>query len=150
MSDDSSRLGLPFLAVAQAQKEMTHNEALAKLDIAVQPVVEAVGVNTPPAVPVAGQCWIVGTSPSGGWAGEAGALAGWTGGGWRFVQPFDGMQAWSIADHGMARYLAGHWTVAPRQAAIATPTGGTIIDIEARATLTAILAAMRAHDLIAA
>jgi len=31
------RLALPLLAVAQAQKEVTHNEALALLDLLVQP-----------------------------------------------------------------------------------------------------------------
>ncbi|MGJ3629200.1 DUF2793 domain-containing protein [Sphingomonas sp. MMS24-JH45] len=85
----SARLALPFIESGQAQKE-THNEALALLDIAVQPDVEGVDVDTPPASPVAGQCWIVGTTPVGPWVGQAGRIAGWTEGGWRFVSAREG------------------------------------------------------------
>ena len=92
----SDRLKLPMLAAAQAQKEVTHNEALALADIAVQAVVQSVGPVAVPASPVVGQCWIVGAEPTGAWTGRAGAIAAWTSGGWRFVLPFEGMQAWKI------------------------------------------------------
>lgn len=166
MSDQASaRLGLPLLQVGQAQKEVSHNEALTLLDLAVQPVVEAVGVNTPPTDPVVGTCWIVGTAPNGAWTGRASALAGWTNGGWRFVAAREGMAVWSRADATLARFdgilwamgeirgahlvLAGHAVVGAQQPAIAAPTGGAMVDIEARAALTAILAALRTHGLIA-
>jgi hypothetical protein len=83
MGETSARLGLPFLAVGQAQKELTHNEALALIDLALHAGVEAVGTNVPPAAPVEGQAWIVGSAPSGAWTGRSQALAGWTPGGWR-------------------------------------------------------------------
>src|ERR1700712_1458614 len=107
----SDRMKLPFLAMAQAQKETTHNEALALLDIAVQPVVQAIAPATAPLAPVVGQCWIVGPAPSGGWAGQAGALAGWSVGGWRFVAPFEGMTVWSIADGLPARRAGTYWLI---------------------------------------
>ncbi len=149
MNEQSDRLGLPFLAVAQSQKEMTHNEALALLDLAVQPVVQAVAPAAVPNAPIPGQCWIIGPTPTGAWAGHAGAIAGWTGGGWRFVPPFSGLSAWSIADGGLARYGAAGWLVAARQSAIPTPSGGGVIDAECRAALAAILSALRAQGLIA-
>ncbi|OYY90563.1 MAG: hypothetical protein B7Y45_07865 [Sphingomonas sp. 28-66-16] len=166
MTDEpSARLALPLLQPGQAQKELYHNEALALLDLAVQPVVLSVGLDSPPADPMPGQCWIVGSAPIGAWAGRANALAGWTAGGWRFVAACDGMVAWSLADGLLARAEDGGWTlgetrcsrvivgddrvVGPRQPAIADPAGGTTIDVEARATLGAILAALRAHGLIA-
>ncbi len=149
MSDQSDRLALPFLAVAQAQKEMTHNEALALIDIAAQPVVQAVAPANVPTTPLPGQCWIVGPAPQGAWAGRAGALAGWTSGGWRFVTPFEGLSAWSVTDRGVARYTAGAWAVSARQGAIAAPLGGTVIDVEGRAATALILATLRAHGLIA-
>src|ERR1700712_2693463 len=99
----SDRMKLPFLAVAQAQKETTHNEELALLDIAVQPVVQAIAPATAPSAPVVGQCWVVGTAPTGEWAGQAGALAGWSAGGWRFVSPFEGIKAWALADNLLGR-----------------------------------------------
>jgi Protein of unknown function (DUF2793) len=149
MTETTARLALPMLAVAQAQKEMTHNEALAKLDATVQPVVVSVAPSAVPVTPAAGQCWIVGTPPTGAWAGQAGALAVWTVGGWRFVAPFDGMSAWSIADMGLARRESGVWRIAGRQPAISTPAGGTTIDAESRTAVAAILAVMRSSGLIA-
>ncbi|MDB5714260.1 MAG: hypothetical protein JWO15_1657 [Sphingomonadales bacterium] len=165
MTMTSDRMKLPFLATAQAQKEATHNEALALLDIAVQPVVQAIAPAGTPSAPVVGQCWVVGPAPTGGWAGQAGALAGWSGGGWRFVAPFEGMTVWSIADGLCARrsgltwilgqlgatklVVGGQQVVGARQAAIAVPSGGAVVDAEARIAVLAIVAALHGHGLIA-
>ncbi len=166
MSDDTSvRLGLPLLQTGQAQKELSHNEALVLLDLAVQPAVEAVGTDTPPATPAEGQCWIVGPAPTGAWTGQAKALAGWTGGGWRYVAAREGMTAWSRADGAFARFegsawsvgsvrgtqlvLGGNVVVGARRPAIAAPGGGSVIDAEARSALGLVLAALRSHGLIA-
>lgn len=165
MSDErSARLALPYLEPGQAQKETFHNEALARLDLAVQTAVTAVGIDTPPASPVAGECWIVGTAPVGAWTGQAGALAGWTTGGWRFVAPFEGMAGWSIADAMTVRWAGGVWAtgviaarrleidgvqvVAARQPAVAAPGGGSTVDAEARAAIDSVLIALRNHGLI--
>jgi hypothetical protein len=165
MSDDTTpRLALPFLQAGQGQKELTHNESLALLDIAVQPIVEAVGISVPPSAPLPGQCWIVGVAPSGAWTGRGGALAGWTAGGWRFLAAADGMSAWSINDLCVARHVAGQWeigTVRARrllmdgvqaldvpQAAIAAPSGGTVSDLSARQTIGEIIAVLQHHGLI--
>ena len=167
MSDDiTSRLALPLLQPGQAQKETTHNEALALLDLAVQASVLAVGTDAPPPNPVAGNAWIVGAAPTGGWAGQARAIAGWTSSGWRFVAPRDGMAVWSVADGQVARFGAGVWTtgvlagsrvsiggvdvVGPRQPAIPDPVGGTVVDTQARAAIIAILSCLRGHGLIGA
>lgn len=145
----TDRLALPTLAAAQAQKEMTHNEALLRLDAAVQAVVVAVAPPTVPATPTPGQCWIVGAGAGGAWSGHDGALAAWTGGGWRFVAPFEGMAAWSVADAGVARRIGATWRIGGRSAAIADPSGGTTIDTQARAALAEVLAMVRRHGLIA-
>lgn len=167
MSDDlSARLSLPLLNAGQAQKEVTHNEALTLLDLLTQAVVVAVGVNVPPEAPVAGQCWIVGTAPEGAWSGYAQALAGWGESGWRFCAPVAGMRVWSDADGANVRFEDNRWSigivcaaavkigdvqvVGERQPAIAEPTGGTVIDVEARAVLACVLAALHTHGLIGA
>lgn len=162
----SARLAMPLLQPGQAQKEMDHNEALALLDIAVQPVVAAVGVNVPPDAAADGECWIVGAAPTLAWAGHAGQIAGWTAGGWRFLAPQTGFAAWSVADALPVRYAASGWTigtvtaarlvvggqqvVGARLPAIAEPSGGAVIDGEARTTLALMLAALRGHGLISA
>ena len=167
MNDDrSARLALPLLQPSQAQKEMFHNEALALLDIAVQPVARSVGEAAPPSTPQVGQCWIVGSAPTGEWAGHALALAGFTAGGWRFVSPFQGFAVWSIADGCLATFEGSAWSigkvagsalviggvrvVGAQASAIPEPIGGGLVDAEARSTVAAILAALRTHGLIAA
>lgn len=145
---ETARWALPLLDAGQAQKEMRVNEALARLDLLAQASVVAVGVNTPPASPGEGQCWIVGTAPTGVWAGQGAALAGWTGGGWRFAAAREGMGVWSAADGAWAVRAGGQWRVGA-VTAISEPVGGTTVDVEARAALTQVLAALRGHGLIA-
>jgi hypothetical protein len=165
MTSQSPRLALPFLEAGQAQKEIVHNEALAILDAATQAVAETLGDDIPPAGPIVGKSWIVGTAPIGDWAGHPAALATWTAGGWRFLPPFSGMTAWVAAQGLVARYRDGAWiagmvavnaitiggnqVVGSRQPAIAAPSGGTIVDAGARAAIGSILAALRSHGLIA-
>lgn len=165
MMADTARWTLPLLDAGQAQKEMTVNEALARLDLLTQAGVVAVGTNVPPATPGEGQAWIVGAAPTGIWAGHDRAVAGWTAGGWRFLDPREGMAAWSAADGCAATFVGGQWqvgrvvgtslvlggakVVGSRAAAIAAPVGGGVVDAEARGALNAILAALRGHGLIA-
>ena len=114
MSDSSPRLDLPYLLPSQAQKHVTHNTALARLDMLVQMTAQAIGAQTPPADPEAGQVFALGASPTGDWAGEGGRLAVWDGVAWSFVTPAEG---WRIFDLGTARlmtFAGGDWVpVAP-------------------------------------
>jgi len=157
------RLGLPLLQPGQAQKEMYHNEALARLDLAVQPAVIAADANIPPESPEPGDAWILGTAPSGAWAGHARAVAGWTDAGWRFLAPVEGMTAWVLESAGFALFSDGGWRVGeahgrlivegeqlvgPRADSIEDPDGGMTVDIEARAAILAILVALREHGLV--
>lgn len=93
MSDLSTRLGLPYLQPSQAQKHVTHNEALQRLDTLVQLVVEDFYANLPPEVPVEGQVWALGASPIGAWAGHGLKLATWAQGDWMFIAPQNGWRA---------------------------------------------------------
>lgn len=164
MDGETARIGLPLLEVGQAQKEITHNEALAMLDIAVQAVVQGGPTNQPPATPTSGACWIVGPAPQGAWAGHAGRLAGWTGAGWRFVTAQPGWQVWDTLaaqewrrmstgwERGVLRAeqiaIGGLQVVGARRPAIEDPSGGASVDVEARAALAKILDTLRQHGLI--
>lgn len=156
------RLGLPMLEPGQAQKEMTHNEALSRLDIATQPSILAIAA-TPPASPARGQCWLVADAAQGDWTGHANAVAAWTDGGWRFVAPFEGMRIWRIDMQCHALFTNGEWyhgrtygrlfiegrqLVGPREPNVAEPIGGVTVDAEARAAITAVLQTLRRHGLI--
>jgi Protein of unknown function (DUF2793) len=139
------RLSLPMLVAAQAQKEVTHNEALALIDCAIAPVAVAAGVNAPPVDPQNGACWLVGSAPTGAWTGQALALACWTVGGWRFVQlPVGAWVANAATGARWQRNTTG-WT-AP--AGVAEPSGGAVVDAQSRSAITAILSALRTAGLI--
>lgn len=163
MTDATPRLALPFIVPGQAQKEMSHNEALTILDMAVLGNVVAVGIDTPPEDPAPGNCWIVGDAPENAWSGHAGALAGWAAGGWRFVAPMEGMRVWIDELQGFAIFYNGMWhigeihgrvlvngeqIIGARRTGIVEPEGGTTVDAEARAAIGAILAVLRGHGLI--
>lgn len=109
MSEISPRLNLPLLAPAQAQKHVTHNEALARLDLWVQLTVQTFDAVAPPAVPVEGEVFALGAAPTGAWNGKEGHLAGFSNGGWVFLLPQNGWQA-TLAATGEARvWRNGVW-----------------------------------------
>ena len=162
----TERLGLALLTPGQAQKEFSHNEALQALDVLVAGCVKGAPQDDPPGAPALGSSYIVGDAPTGAWASHAGALAAWTNGGWRFQAPVEGMAlrvgasgevacvrggAWEIGIvRGSSVVMYGAQVVGPRESAIAEPSGGTIIDAEARAAIGAMLSALRNHGLIEA
>lgn len=164
MSDATPRFGLPFILPGQAQKELFHNEALTAADALLHPSVESSALATPPADPQTGQSWLVGAPAQGTWAGKDRHLATWSVGGWRFAAPLEGMQiwdkgaslrrtwfgsAWSDGDVQCSRLvIGGLQVVGERQSAVPSPSGGTIIDAEARGAVAGLIVALRSHGLI--
>ncbi len=84
---ESARLRLPFLAAAQAQKHVTHNEALVALDTLVQLSVLDKDLDTPPAEPEEGDCYIVAATATGAWTGWENRIARYEDGDWRSFLP---------------------------------------------------------------
>ncbi|RMF17610.1 MAG: DUF2793 domain-containing protein [Alphaproteobacteria bacterium] len=165
MMSETPHWKLPLILTNQASKEITHNEALNRIDALIAGVVESLDQGAPPTAPAEGELWIVGASATGEWAGHDSEFAHFSGGIWRFFPAADGMHAW-LKDRGVpARFSAGSWIVGEinadrlliagqqvigsRQPAIADPSGGTTIDTEARNALSAVLATLRSHGLIA-
>lgn len=105
----TTRHALPLIVTGQAQKEITHNEALTLLDMLVNARVEAMGVDVPPTGAQPGQCWIVGPAPVGEWVGQAQSIAGWTSSGWRFVAPTTGMHVLHAPSGEDATWANGEW-----------------------------------------
>ncbi|HEX2811409.1 MAG TPA: DUF2793 domain-containing protein [Sphingopyxis sp.] len=141
----TARLALPLLAMAQAQKEVTHNEALVLLDALVHAAIEDGPLTAPPSSPVAGQCWLVGAGADGDWAGQADAIAIWCDGGWRFAAPRPGMRIARLSDGAWLRYRSGAWVVPD---VLANPAGGATIDVEARAAIAALILFLEAQGLL--
>lgn len=97
---DTMRLGMPLLQPAQAQKHVTVNESLMRLDGLVNLVLQSTTTQTPPGAVIDGQCWAVPTGAGGAWAGQSGKIAIGSNGGWVFVPPSVGMRAF-VVDQGM-------------------------------------------------
>lgn len=98
MSSETARLELPLVQPAQAQKHVTVNEALMRIDGMVNLVLQSVDrVSPPPAND--GDCWSVPPGGTGAWAGQSGKIAVASNGGWVFVPCARGMRAF-IADRG--------------------------------------------------
>lgn len=133
------RFALPFLFAGQAQKEFFVNEAHARLDVLLHAAVSG-EASEPPADPVDGDCWLVGAAATGDWSGQDGALAGRQGGAWTFVTPSPGMRLYD-ASTGQLLLYSGEWR---RSEAPAAPTGGAVVDSEARDTLATLIEALTA------
>ena len=114
MSELSPNLSLPLIQAAQAQKHVTHNEAVELLDMIVQLTVQAFDATTPPGQAGEGQAWALGAAPTGVWASQGGQIASWRGGGWIFAAPQIGWQAWGVAEAALRVYTGNGWQdVAP-------------------------------------
>lgn len=113
MPDQTPRLDLPLLMPSQAQKHVTHNEAIDRLDGIVHLTVQAFDVSTPPATPEEGAIWQVGDSPTGLWIGMAGSLARWRNNGWDFLAPREGWIAWDLTAAKARVFLAGSFVDLP-------------------------------------
>lgn len=164
MTEHTPRFRLPFIVPGQAQKELFHNEALVAVDALLHPAIAGGPIAVPPAAPDAGDSWLVAAGASGAWQGRDHNLATWTEGGWRFAAPAHGMRVWNRAEalwlqwegngwndgelRGARLVVGGRQVVGERQPSVPSPSGGTIIDAEARATIAALIVALRSHGLI--
>lgn len=105
----TSRLALPLIEASQAQKHVTHNEALRILDAAIQVSVIDLTRTEPPPTPGEGDRHIVAASSTGAWAGAEYSIATWEEGAWRFLAPQVGWCVWSIADEVMFVWDGAAW-----------------------------------------
>jgi len=98
--DETPNLGLPYIAAAQSQKHVTHNEAIRELDAVVQLSVRDRDLTAPPASPENGDRYIVAGVASGEWSGREGEIAAFQDGAWAFHAPREGWLAW-VGDEDM-------------------------------------------------
>lgn len=110
---DTPNLALPLIAAAQAQKHVTHNEAVQALDALVQCAVLDRDLAAPPASPAAGDRYIVAAAATGAWAGRSNQVAAWQDGAWSYFPPRAGFLVY-VADEGALRLFDGSaWSALP-------------------------------------
>jgi hypothetical protein len=106
---DTANLALPCIEGSQAQKHVTHNDALRILDTLVQLAVLDCDLTAPPGSPAEGQRWIVKTGATGAWAGHANAIAAWQDGVWQFNTPQLGWVAFVIDEATLVVWSGSAW-----------------------------------------
>ncbi len=110
MSDRSALLSLPYILPSQAQKHVTHNEALRQLDLVVQLSVTERVRTSPPDTPLEGDRYIVGEGANGDWAGHDRNLAFYdSDAGWLFTTPKPGWCAYILAEEVMVAWNGSDW-----------------------------------------
>ena len=109
MSQTSPRLTLPFIQPAQAQKHVTHNEAVRALDMLVQLSFEDDALSAPPPAASEGDCYVIATGASGAWAGQDGAIAAYLDGLWQFHTPRAGWRGYVLSRAAMVVFDGTEW-----------------------------------------
>lgn len=111
---DTTVLTLPLISASQAQKHVTHNEALVELDIIVQAAVLDRVTSTPPGSPTLGDRYIIGASATGVWAGREDQIALYDGAGWVYASPLIGWRVYIIAEDALATWVGAAWVAPPK------------------------------------
>ncbi|MEZ5958978.1 MAG: DUF2793 domain-containing protein [Hyphomonadaceae bacterium] len=130
----STRLSLPFLAAAQAQKHVTVNESLLRLDALVQLSARSATTSAEPASPADGDIYLLPAGKTGAaWGAMAdGALAYFRDGVWEELTPNTGWRCYAEDEAGLYARNASAWTrlaAEEEHRLIFTPGGDGIVSI---------------------
>ena len=107
--DFSAKLTLPYILPNQAQKHVTLNESLRRLDALVQISVISMTETEPPADPSEGDRYVVAEGGTGDWDRADGQLAAFQDGAWELYPPQTGWLAWDEAETALAIYDGEDW-----------------------------------------
>ncbi len=110
--DRTPNLDLPYILPSQAQKHVTHNEAIRALDAVTQLAVLSRSFNTAPTAPLDGDRYIVAVSATGSWAGHETKVAAWQDGAWAFYSAKPGWRSWIADEHILAAWDGEDWITA--------------------------------------
>lgn len=106
---ETNNFKLPLLAPSQAQKHVTINEALARLDALAQLRVASADIALPPVSAIDGTCYIVAAGATGLWTGKDQQIAIRSNGGWTFAEPQTGWCAWDSGFGLATRFDGTNW-----------------------------------------
>ena len=108
-AETTELLSLPYIMPGQAQKHVTHNEAIRALDALVQLAVKSRDLAEPPAEPAPGERHIVAADATAAWAGKDGRVAAWVDGSWHFLAPNTGWLAWVEEEETLLVFSSAGW-----------------------------------------
>ncbi|MBN7777607.1 DUF2793 domain-containing protein [Nitratireductor aquimarinus] len=107
--EQTANLKLPYIMPSQAQKHVTHNEAIRLLDGLVQLAVRDRDLSAPPVSPEEGECHIVAAAATGAWTGWEGQVAYFADGAWMRFAPAAGWRAWIVDEARLAAFDGVGW-----------------------------------------
>lgn len=105
----TARLGLPLIVPSQAQKHVTVNESLLRLDCLTQLTVVSRSQTLPPSAPEEGDAYFVPSGGANSWSGQDGRIGAFISGGWTFVDPMEGLRAWIADEASFAVWTGVDW-----------------------------------------
>lgn len=129
--DQTTHLSLPYIMSQQAQKHVTHNEALRDLDAIVQLSVLDRDLAAPPATPGDGDRYLVAAGASGGWSGHAGQVAALQDGVWRFYSAQKGWRIWIEDEARLIAWTGSAWVIAGGEPINPAPMLGVLATADA-------------------
>lgn len=127
---DTTNLRLPLLEAAQAQKHVTVNEALMRLDALVALSVIDRGRTSPPTAPADGDRHIVASGATGAWTGQDGAVAAWQDGAWAFLAPRTGWRAHVAGEGRVVWWTGAAWSPALQRSPFGASLRAEILEEE--------------------
>ncbi|MEX0344947.1 MAG: DUF2793 domain-containing protein [Rhizobiaceae bacterium] len=110
--DRTPNLDLPYILPSQAQKHVTHNEAIRALDAIAQAGVLSRSLDSPPETPAEGDRYIVTEGASDDWSGHDLEIAAWQDDTWMFYTAKSGWTAWVDDEHVLVVWDGSSWQVA--------------------------------------
>ncbi len=121
----SPRLSLTYVLPQQAQKHLSVNETIRRLDALVQMRAISKSVAAEPPSPTEGDAYILPAGKSGAaWSGFAdNAVAVFQDGAWTAISPHDGFLAWVSQEGAFYRYAGGQWSALSSGGSAATQVG---------------------------
>ncbi|MFD1197685.1 DUF2793 domain-containing protein [Brucella gallinifaecis] len=107
--DQTPNLKLPYIMPSQAQKHVTHNEAIRLLDAVVHLSVKSRLNTDAPASPISGERYIVAAPAGGIWSGKDGMVAFFVDDGWSFISVGKGWLAFVEDEDQLLIYNGTSW-----------------------------------------
>ena len=130
--EQTANLELPYIMPSQAQKHVTHNEAVRSLDALVQLAVLDRDLPDPPASPNDGERYLVAPGGTDAWTGRDGQIAAWQDGAWAYFAPKAGWLAWVADEERLIAFDGAGWT----DAAVHSVNPAPLVGVNATADAT--------------
>ncbi len=106
----TSHLAITLVEQAQSQKELTLNQALVRIDALLNTGAKSRTIATPPVSPILGDVYIIASSPTGDWVGQAGKITYYDSI-WRIITPNEGMTLWVNDENLIYSYDGTSWVL---------------------------------------